>query len=37
MTQDDIVNGRLICEIGVAPVRPAEFAIFRLLQHTAEA
>ncbi len=23
MTQDDILNGRLICEIGVAPVRPA--------------
>ncbi len=21
MTQDDILNGRLICEIGVAPVR----------------
>lgn len=30
MTQDDIVNGRLICEIGVAPVRPAEFVIFRI-------
>ena len=25
MTQDDILNGRLICEIGIAPVRPAEF------------
>jgi hypothetical protein len=37
MTQDDIVNGRLICEIGVAPVRPAEFVIFRISQHTAEA
>ena len=37
MTQDDILNGRLICEIGVAPVRPAEFVIFRLFQHTAEA
>jgi phage tail sheath protein FI len=37
MTQDDIVNGRLICEIGVAPVRPAEFVIFRIFQHTAEA
>ena len=37
MTQDDIVNGRLICEIGVAPVRPAEFVIFRIGQWTAEA
>jgi phage tail sheath protein FI len=37
MTQDDIINGRLICEIGVAPVRPAEFVIFRIFQHTAEA
>jgi phage tail sheath protein FI len=37
MTQDDILNGRLICEIGVAPVRPAEFVIFRLFQHTLEA
>jgi phage tail sheath protein FI len=37
MTQDDILYGRLICEIGIAPVRPAEFVIFRILQHTAEA
>lgn len=37
MTQDDILNGRLICEIGVAPVRPAEFIIFRLFQRTVEA
>src|SRR6266508_3844952 len=22
MTQDDILNGRLICELGVAPLRP---------------
>jgi phage tail sheath protein FI len=36
MTQDDILNGRLICEIGVAPVRPAEFVILRIFQHTAE-
>ena len=35
MSQDDILNGRLICEIGVAPVRPAEFVIFRIFQHTA--
>lgn len=32
MTEDDILNGRLICEIGVAPVRPAEFIIFRITQ-----
>jgi len=37
MTQDDILNGRLICEIGIAPVRPAEFVIFRIYQNTAEA
>jgi phage tail sheath protein FI len=27
----------LIAEIGIAPVRPAEFVIFRIFQHTAEA
>jgi hypothetical protein len=32
MTQDDIDNGRLICEIGNAPVKPAEFVIFRITQ-----
>jgi Bacteriophage tail sheath protein len=37
MTQDDILNGRLVCEIGVAPVRPAEYVIFRIFQRTAEA
>ena len=37
MTQDDIDNGRLIIEIGVAPVKPAEFVIFRITQFTAEA
>lgn len=36
MTQDDILNGRLICEIGIAPARPAEFVVFRMLQNTAE-
>ena len=30
MTQDDIDNGRLICVIGIAPVKPAEFVIFRI-------
>ncbi len=37
MTQDDIDNGRLICYIGIAPVKPAEFVIFRISQYTAEA
>ena len=30
MTEDDILNGRLICEIGIAPVRPGEFVVFRV-------
>lgn len=30
MTQDDIDNGRLIMLIGVAPVKPAEFVLFRI-------
>ena len=37
MTQNDLDNGRLICEIGVAPLRPAEFVIFRIGQKTADA
>ena len=37
MTQDDIDNGRLVCVIGVAPVKPAEFVIFRISQKTADA
>ena len=36
MTQDDIDNGRLICVIGVAPVKPAEFVIFKIGQYTSE-
>jgi phage tail sheath protein FI len=32
MTQDDLDNGRLIVIIGVAPVKPAEFVIFRIAQ-----
>jgi phage tail sheath protein FI len=32
MSDDDILNGRLILEIGVAPVRPAEFVIIRIGQ-----
>jgi phage tail sheath protein FI len=37
MTEDDILNGRLIIEVGIAPVRPAEFVIFRIFQKTQEA
>jgi phage tail sheath protein FI len=34
MTQNDLDNGRMICLIGVAPLRPAEFVIFRIGQKT---
>jgi uncharacterized protein len=37
MTQNDLDNGRMICLVGVAPSRPAEFVIFRIGQWTAEA
>ncbi len=37
MSQDDIDNGRLVCVIGVAPVKPAEFVIFRITQNTGSA
>ena len=37
MTEDDILNGRLVIELGIAPVRPAEFVIFRVYQKTQEA
>ncbi|XXU26559.1 phage tail sheath subtilisin-like domain-containing protein [Sorangium sp. So ce887] len=36
MTQNDLDNGRLICLIGVAPLKPAEFVIFRIGQWTAD-
>ena len=36
MSQDDIDNGRLICVIGIAPVKPAEFVVFRISQKTNE-
>ena len=36
MTQADIDQGRLICVVGVAAVRPAEFVIFRIGQWTAD-
>lgn len=37
MSQDDIDNGRLVCVIGIAPVKPAEFVIFRISQKTGDA
>jgi phage tail sheath protein FI len=37
MTQDDINNGRLVCVVGIAPIRPAEFVIIRIGQWTADA
>lgn len=36
MTQNDLDNGRLVCLIGVAPLRPAEFVIFRIGQWTGD-
>jgi uncharacterized protein len=35
MTPDDLDNGRLICVIGIAAAKPAEFVIFRVSQYTA--
>jgi uncharacterized protein len=35
MTQNDLDNGRMICLIGVALLKPAEFVIFRIGQITA--
>lgn len=35
MTQNDLDNGRLILQVGVAPVRPAEFVTIRITQRTA--
>ncbi len=37
MTQNDLDNGRLVCLVGIAPVKPAEFVIFRIGQFTADA
>ncbi|MDZ4796903.1 MAG: phage tail sheath subtilisin-like domain-containing protein [Bryobacteraceae bacterium] len=36
MTQNNLDNGQLICLIGVAVVKPAEFVIFRIGQKTAD-
>jgi phage tail sheath protein FI len=37
MTQEDIDNGRLVCLVGAAAVKPAEFAIIRITQLTGDA
>jgi uncharacterized protein len=36
MSQNDLDNGRLVCQIGVAALRPAEFVIFRIGQWTSD-
>lgn len=36
MTQNDVDRGRLICEVGVAPIRPAEFVVLRLALGSAD-
>ena len=36
MSQNDLDNGRLVCLVGVAALRPAEFVIFRIGQWTAD-
>ena len=37
MTPDDVYNGRMIVEISLAPVRPAEFIVLRFSQLQAQA
>jgi phage tail sheath protein FI len=37
MDQNDLDSGRLVCLVGVAVVKPAEFVIFRIGQKTADA
>jgi phage tail sheath protein FI len=36
MNQNDLDNGRLVCLVGVAALRPAEFVIIRIGQQTAD-
>ncbi|HEV7505518.1 MAG TPA: phage tail sheath subtilisin-like domain-containing protein [Thermoanaerobaculia bacterium] len=36
MTQNDLDNGRLVCLVGVAALRPAEYVIIRIGQWTAD-
>jgi phage tail sheath protein FI len=37
LTQNDLDDGRPVCLIGVAPLPPAEFVIFRIGQWTSAA
>jgi phage tail sheath protein FI len=37
MTQNDLDDGQLVCMVGVAPLRPAEYVIFRIGHRTADA
>lgn len=37
MTQIDLDNGRLVCQVGIALLEPAEFVVFRISQKTADA
>jgi phage tail sheath protein FI len=32
MTPQDLLDGRMIVEIGLAPVKPAEFVVLRITQ-----
>lgn len=36
MSQNDLDNERLVCLVGVAPLKPTEFVIFRIGQWTAD-
>jgi uncharacterized protein len=36
MTQSDIDNGRVVCEIGIARIKAAEFMVFRIGQWTTD-
>lgn len=36
MTRNDLDNGRLVCLIGIATSRPAEFVVFRIGRQTAD-
>jgi phage tail sheath protein FI len=36
MTQNDLDDGRLVCVVGVAPLRPAEFVIIQIGRWTAD-
>jgi len=36
-TQADLSAGRVVCEVGFAPLKPAEFRVFRIARRTADA